>query len=197
MLYFVRHGATDWSEYKNEHGEKDPKFQGRTEVLLNQKGKEQARALAEQLKDIKFDRVICSPLGRAKQTCYLVYKGDVRVEIDERVIERDFGEFEGKTCHEFDFNSFCNRNLQQKYQRAETIQDVEKRVFSLLDELKKKPNQNVLIVSHGGVGCVLMSYFKGIPADGNYLSYILPHGQPLVLDFKELIKQKENDGRTM
>ena len=193
MIYFVRHGATDWNEHKNATGEKDPKFQGRIDIPLNQNGIKQAQVMEKILKDKQFDRVICSPLTRAKQTCALVYHGSVPVEFDERIIERDFGEFEGKTRNEFDYHSFCNRFSNQKYERAETIEDVEKRVFNLLDELSEKPNQDVLIISHGGVGCVLISYFKGIPENGDYTNFLLPHGQPLVLDFKELVKENNMD----
>ena len=194
MLYFVRHGSTDWNDHRNSAGEKAPKFQGRVDIPLNAKGIAQAQLMAEQLKDIKFDRVLCSPLKRAKQTCNLIYHGKVPVEIDERLIERDFGEFEGLTSADFDFADFCNRYPKQK-SRAESIPEVEKRVFSLLDELKKQPEQNVLIVSHGGVGCVLLSYFKGVPENGDYTAFLLPHGKPLVLDFDDLLKSKENDGR--
>ena len=108
MIYFVRHGSTDWNENKNEKGIKDPKCQGRADLDLNQKGISQALQTAEQLKGIKFDRVICSPLKRAKQTLEIIYSGNRPVEIDERVIERDFGEFEGLTRAEFDFNGFWN-----------------------------------------------------------------------------------------
>lgn len=101
------------------------------------------------------------------------------------LIERDFGEFEGLTRSEFDFNGFWNSNSRQEFERAETIRDVEKRVFELLDELKKKPNEDVLLVAHGGVGCVVMSYFKGKPKDGNYLTFEIPTGSPLILDFNK------------
>ena len=185
MIYFVRHGSTDWNENKNKNGERDPKCQGRADLDLNENGICQATQTAEQLKGVKFDRVLCSPLKRARQTLNIIYNGKTPVEIDNRIIERDFGEFEGFTRAEFDFNSFWNCNSNQVFKRAESIKDVEKRVFSLLDELKEEPNQNILIVSHGGVGCVLMSYFKGVPQDGNYLSFEIPNGKPLVLDFDE------------
>ena len=153
---------------------------------LNEKGIAQAKQTAEKLREIKFDRVICSPLKRAKQTLDIIYNGETTVEIDERVIERDFGEFEGLTRAEFDFAGFWNVNSKQKYRIAESIQDVEKRVFELIEELKENPSQHVLIVSHGGVGCVFISYFKGIPQDGNYLSFEIPHGQPLTLNFEKI-----------
>ena len=189
MIYFVRHGSTDWNENKNEKGIKDPKCQGRADLDLNQKGISQAQQTAEQLKGIKFDRVICSPLKRAKQTLEIIYSGNRPVEIDERVIERDFGEFEGLTRAEFDFNGFWNSNSSQNFKTAESIKDVERRVFALLEELKENPNQNILIVSHGGVGCIFMSYFNGIPVDGNYLSFEIPNGQPLTLNFEKMKEQ--------
>lgn len=184
MIYFVRHGATDWNENKNNLGIKDPRCQGRVDLELNEKGIQQAEQTAQQLSNVKFDRVICSPLKRARQTLDIIYKGNIPIEIDERVIERDFGGFEGLTRTEFDFNGFWNINSNQEFESTESIKDVEERVFSLLNELKEKPNQNVLIVSHGGLGCILTSYFKGIPEDGNYLCYEVSHGKPLILDFE-------------
>ena len=189
MIYFVRHGSTDWNDNINAQGQKEPKCQGRVDLDLNEKGVSQAKQTAEKLRGIKFDRVICSPLKRAKQTLDIIYKGEVSVEFDERVIERDFGEFEGLTREEFDFVDFWNVNSKQEFKIAESIKDVEKRVFALLEELKKKPNQNVLIVSHGGVGCVLMSYFNGIPVDGNYLSFEIQNGKPITFDFEKIKKQ--------
>ena len=124
-------------------------------------------------------------IKRAKQTLDLIYTGKTKVEIDDRIIERDFGEFEGLTRTEFDFYGFWNDNSEQQYKTAETIKDVENRVFALLKELGKDPNKNTLIVSHGGVGVVLMSYFKGVPQDGNYLHFEIPNGQPLILDFEK------------
>ena len=190
MIYFVRHGSTDWNENVNAQGVKEPKCQGRADLDINEKGKLQAEQTAQLLKNVKFDRVICSPLKRARHTLEIIYHGDIPIQIDERVIERDFGEYEGLTRAEFDFNGFWNINSNQKFERAESIKDVEVRVFSLLNELKENPNKNILIVSHGGVGCVLMSYFKGVPADGNYLSFEIPNGKPLILDFNEMTSQK-------
>ncbi len=189
MIYFVRHGATDWNENRNAFGEKDPKCQGRVDLPLNKKGVNEAEQTALELKGIKFDRVLCSPLLRAKQTCEIIYHGKTPVEIDERLIERDFGEFEGLTRKEFDFAGYWNANGNQKFVKAESIKDVEKRVFDLLNELNQHPNENVLLVSHGGVGCVLMTYFNGIPKDGNYLTFEMPHGKPQKVDFANL---KEN-----
>ena len=184
MIYFVRHGATDWNENLNEQGIKDPMCQGQVDIPLNEKGIKQALSAQENLRGIKFDRVICSPLKRAIQTCKIIFAGKVNMEIDDRLIERDFGEFEGLPRSQFNFKEFNNANT-QNFEHAETLQQVEERVFSLLDELRKRPKQNILIVSHGGLGCVFASYFKGYPPNGDYSLYELPHGKPTVFNFLE------------
>lgn len=190
MIYFVRHGATDWNDNLDENGKVCPKCQGRVDLPLNQHGIEQAKQTAQLLNNVNFSKVVCSPLLRARQTCDIIYKGSTPIEIDERVVERDFGEFEGLMRSEFDFAGFWDANSKQKYKKAESIAQVQKRVFALLDELKRKPNDDVLIVSHGGVGLIVLSYFFGVPADGNYLKFEMPHGKPMTLDFNDINKKK-------
>ena len=186
MIYFVRHGVTDWNENITADGRHSAKCQGRADIPLNENGIAQAKELAKSLNQIKFDKVICSPLTRTRQTCELILGSLDGVIFDERVIERDFGEFEGLTKEEFDFFGFCNKNSGMKFERAETVESIEKRVFSLLDELKKEPEQNVLIVAHGGVGCMFLSYFDGEPEDGDYKNFLVPHSKPIIRNFENI-----------
>lgn len=188
MLYFVRHGSTDWNENKNEKGEKAPKCQGRADIELNDLGILQAQATAKLLKDVNFSKVICSPLKRAKQTCEIINTSNVPVEYDNRIIEREFGEFEGLTTAEFDYNGFWNSINEVYGKNAETLQEMRDRVFDILDELEDFPNnENILMVSHGGVGIFVTEYFKGKPRNGDYLLYALPNGKPAIFDFQNPI----------
>ena len=187
MIYFVRHGVTDWNEYITPDGRHSAKCQGRADIPLNQNGVNQAKELANNLKNIKFDTVYCSPLTRTKQTCEIILGSLDGVIFDDRIIERDFGEFEGLTKEEFDFSGFCNKHSGIKLKTAETVESIEKRVFSFLDELKQQPYQNVLIVAHGGVGCMFISYFDGIPKNGDYnKNFYVPHSKPIIKDFKDI-----------
>lgn len=186
MIYFVRHGATNWNDNLDSNGNRSPKCQGRCDIPLNERGIKQAKETAQFLKGKKFKRVICSPLLRARQTCEIIYHGAIKVEYDDRVIERDFGEFEGLTRSEFDFYGFWNEKTRKKYKRAESLKDVKLRAYSLLKELRQNPDEDVLIVSHGGFGIVLVSYFNGVPEDGNYLCYEIPNGKPIVLDLSQV-----------
>lgn len=189
MIYFLRHGSTDWNENLNREGKKDPKCQGRCNLHLNDLGKKQALEVKEDLKNMKLDKIICSPLIRTKETLAIAYDGDAPIIYDNRIIERDFGEFEGLTRSEFDFNGFWNIYSNQNFNKAESIQDVQNRVFNLLDELKDNSDENVLLVSHGGVGLILMSYFEGIPENGNYLNFELGTGKLKEFSFEKKLKR--------
>lgn len=182
MIYYVRHGATDWNDHVNERGEKAPRCQGLVDNELNARGIAQARDIAETLKGVKFSKVISSPLKRARQTCEIICDGSYDIEIEPRIIERDFGEFEGLTRDAFDFRGFWLEDFDREYDSAESIADVKKRVYELLDELKDVEG-DILIVAHGGVGLVFLSYFKGLPEDRCYTSYELPHGKALMVDY--------------
>ena len=59
----------------------------------------------------------------------------------------------------------------------------------MLDELRDNPNENVLIVAHGGVGLVLMSYFEGVPEDGDYLNFELGTGKLKEFSFERILKK--------
>ena len=85
MIYLTRHGQTDWNVQK--------KVMGRCDEPLNEKGREQAKQTKELLSDINFDLIICSPLLRAKETAQIINQDrNIKIEYDDRIIERDFGE---------------------------------------------------------------------------------------------------------
>ena len=88
MIYVIRHGQT---ALNSAHA-----LQGRSDAPLNETGEEQAREAARQLaaRGIVFRHVFSSPLQRAVQTAELVAPG-VPVQCDERLIEMDYGPYEG------------------------------------------------------------------------------------------------------
>ena len=86
MLYIIRHGQTDMNARRV--------LQSRSDLPLNDIGVEQAKEAAVRLRDIPFRKVYSSPLRRAVQTAELVAPG-VPITIDERLIEMDYGPYEG------------------------------------------------------------------------------------------------------
>ena len=130
MLYFVRHGQTDWNVAE--------KVQGTSDIELNETGIAQAEELAKELKDVDIDLIICSPLKRARKTAEIINKNkNCKLIVDEDFTERHFGEFEGKTRKEFPVADFWNYKENFKYQKAECIGDFFSRVYKALDRIKE------------------------------------------------------------
>ena len=87
-IYIIRHGQTEMNSRKV--------LQGRTDLPLNTEGAVQAAETAQMLNEmgICFDRVFSSPLIRAVRTAEILAPG-IEVETDDRLIEMDYGPFEG------------------------------------------------------------------------------------------------------
>ena len=162
-LYVIRHGETN--------GNVNKVLDGRRESPLNDNGKRQAGEAYEQLKDICFDMVFCSPLGRAIETMKIVTKERFPITIEQEVIERSCGEFEGMPFESMDRDKYWNYYDDTKYISVEPIKTLFDRVYNFLDDIKKDyKDKNVLIVTHNGVTKAIKCYFEGIPADGKLLN---------------------------
>jgi broad specificity phosphatase PhoE len=89
----VRHGRTEWNASR--------RFQGHTDVPLDDEGRTQAKALGVLLRDQRIDVAVSSDLGRAEETARLVLdRHDVVPKIDPAWRERRFGTWEGLTWEE-------------------------------------------------------------------------------------------------
>ena len=164
MLYVIRHGKTDWN-LKN-------KVQGRVDIPLNDFGIQEAIVTKKLLNQTKFYKIISSPLIRAKKTAEIISNYEIPIVTDSRIVERDFGEFEGLQKEEFDCSSFWNYSLNCHYNKAESVQQLLKRVYNFLDEYKKiYEKKDVLVVTHAGVITAICCYFKGIPKNNNIFTY--------------------------
>lgn len=167
MLFITRHGQTDWNVLH--------KVQGKANISLNAKGINQALQTKQKLESQKIDLIICSPLKRTKETAEIINSNrNIPIIYDEKISERDFGEFEGTEQENFDFEVFWSYYKNFKYQKAENIKDFFSRIYSRLDEIKSEyRNINVLLVTHGGVSIPVNCYFNGIPTEDNLLSLVL------------------------
>ena len=88
MLYIIRHGKTDWNV---RH-----KLQGRTDIPLNEEGRQMAETARKEYRDVHFDICFCSPLIRAKETAEILLRDrNIPILTDDRLMEMSFGCFEG------------------------------------------------------------------------------------------------------
>lgn len=90
-LYVVRHGETPWN--------REGRWQGHTDIALNDVGRAQAAELAERLLGLGLSRATASDLSRASETAQIVADrlGIGEITRDHRLRERGFGVFEGLT----------------------------------------------------------------------------------------------------
>ena len=159
-LYVARHGETDWNAQQ--------RLCGRTELPLNATGILQAEQLGKTLlaQNAKIERLIASPMIRTQQTAQIVARIlDVTVETDERLIEQNYGVFEGGDIHEPAFQE-NRRQFAVRYPGGESMMQVANRVYAFLEELKTQgATSGVLLVSHGGTCRVLNTYFEDVTND--------------------------------
>ncbi len=162
-LYITRHGKTQWNI--------ESRFQGVKDSPLVQTGIDDAKRLHDYLIDETFDYVYTSPLGRAKQTCKLIFENrDILIKEDKRILEMNFGCFEGmKTEDIFKEYGELYDNLWNHPEKftvcpggGETFRDVRNRVEDFISEMKTlKDDQKVFIVTHGMYFICLLGYLMG------------------------------------
>ncbi len=173
MLYLIRHGE---SEY-NRRG----LLCGRHDSPLTDNGRAAAVRAGEQLKDIPLDAAFCSPLRRAKETCRLVLSahGSPVPEIteDRRIIERNFGYFEGKPLDGTpDIDRRWDVHFDGSVYGMESLESMVARVRSFLQDLKERfSGKNVLAVSHNGTIRAFRLLLENYPPLGQ-LDSIAPLG---------------------
>jgi broad specificity phosphatase PhoE len=140
-LYLVRHGETEWNAAR--------RIQGRTDIPLNDTGREQARQAAELLARRRWQGVYTSPLGRAHETARIIAERlglDGVTDIDA-LVERDYGEAEGMGFDEIE--ALYPEGVRAPGQ--ETRDEVAARVVpALLQLAERHPGERLVIVSHGG-----------------------------------------------
>lgn len=168
VLYLVRHGET----LKNKYG----LVQGQTEADLSEKGISDAKKLSELVLSLNIDVVISSPLGRARDTAKLITDNKYPINIDDRIIERDWGLCEGVSIEEVDTVKCWNFYINTNDNRIECVQDFMKRISEFLEDIRFRYNdKNVLVVSHSAVLRAMHYVIKGIPEDGDMSKIDIPN----------------------
>lgn len=166
IIYFIRHGETDQNKKKC--------LQGRSDIELNEYGRELARKTAEGLKDVKFDMIFTSPLKRAAETAEII-RGDHEIPIipEDRLLEISFGAYEGLSFGKETYNipdpDFMNFfQAPEKYNippGGEHFEEVIKRTGDFLKELSQEEcyqDKTILLSTHGCALKALLANIKGI-----------------------------------
>ena len=137
-ICLVRHGQTDWNFQEI--------IQGREDIPLNEVGKKQASQSAAALQEETWDIIISSPLIRAQETANEIAKtvGLQSILLDERFVERNFGEASGKPVA-------AVRELiaEGKVEGMERDEEIVARCFAALEDVATTHfGKRIIIVAH-------------------------------------------------
>jgi broad specificity phosphatase PhoE len=163
LLYLARHAQTASSAVDS--------FNGRGELPLTERGREQARKLGERLSGIRFAAVVRSPLGRTRETAELVAPGVPHVVMEE-LTEIDYGAWEGLTPEEARardpklYDDWLADPATVAPPRGETAAQVAERVLAALRNIEiafEKAGKPVLGVSHKATLRILGASLTGAP----------------------------------
>ncbi len=141
-VVLVRHGES----YTNRNGILSSEL---NRYRLTEEGLEQARFTGEQLKGLKFDGIISSPVLRAVETANIINQYlNLEIKTDERAIESDFGEYNGKRIVDIPDKSRDELGM-------ESFDSQQTRMMGLINSF----DGNYIVVSHSfPIKCTL-SYF--------------------------------------
>lgn len=154
-LTLVRHALTDW----NANG----RLQGHLDCPLSEEGISQAEALGERVGSSEIDLLYSSPLQRAHDTARLAFPSAEAI-IEPRLMELDFGVFQGKTPLENRDHEAWGWWHQDPFDRrvpeGESYRDLTERVVSWLDDLPEVPH--IVALTHSGPIQMIIAHLMGV-----------------------------------
>lgn len=165
-IEFIRHGQTDLN--------KTGRIQGASvDAELNEAGRKLAIESAKNFDESEFDQVFTSPMKRAVETARIFTKDKKDIILDKRLIEFDYGEWDGKLLTEMkekypdaiDPWGKANGNYVKYAPHGESWSQLKKRCAEFITEIEEKySNEKILVVAHGTLIRMMIAY---LIADGN------------------------------
>lgn len=171
-FYFLRHGQTAW----NVEG----RFQGHTDIPLNETGLAQAHDAARILASCPIDLIVASPLIRACRTAEIVAeKLGKPLLFDDELKERPFGRFEGLVVSEVKAQFGLQpheRLVKHLPPDAEQWHETRARALRVIGRwLTDRPDETLLFVAHGGLFDALHELTFGTRLEPKHVPYHWRH----------------------
>jgi broad specificity phosphatase PhoE len=147
----IRHAETLWNL--------ESRIQGHRDSPLTDRGKKDTDGWGRKLRQISWDRIVGSDLGRAVETAAIINQHlQIPFETDNRLREQDWGEWTAESVAKIESEElpklaeakrtgwhFCPPGGEDRF-------NIWKRGHSaLMDAAKRRPGETILIVTHEGV----------------------------------------------
>lgn len=156
-LIVIRHGETVWNQ--------EMRFQGHGDSPLTVHGRAQAHALGKRLCAMPIDSLLCSDLGRTRETAAIIteYTGHT-IQLEPRLRERHYGVLEGLNAKEIleqhpgVYQALITENPDYEIPGGETHRQHYHKNTSVLEAwANENPGTTTAFVAHGGV---LENFFR-------------------------------------
>lgn len=178
--YFVRHGEIAANLRKI--------YAGRSPERLTEKGRRQAREIAEKLMNLGIDEIYCSPVARAMETAEIIGaildKGPILAEAFK---ELALGPWEGKSETEVqrdfpaEWQLWNTRPAELVLEGRETLGELLQRVLRGLESIQAQNGcRSVLVVTHVAIIRVLLLHWQARELN-LYKKISIPHGKIFLL----------------
>jgi ribonuclease H / adenosylcobalamin/alpha-ribazole phosphatase len=175
-FFLMRHGETKDNQQM--------RYIGTRNVPLVESGIRQAEQAAVAFSQIHIDKIIASSRRRTIETAGIVSSAcSIDLQIDDRLVEGSFGEWEGLTRDEVMHRSEEDVHILRRWEAdpgcappgGESIVSVQKRVVGLADELLKEfQGASIILVSHVGPIKALLAAVMDIPLQASRRLFLDP-----------------------
>lgn len=150
MILLARHGETEWN--------RERRFQGQIDVPLSDRGREQARELAERVRGEDVVALYASPLVRARETAEIVGAAlGLEPRLDDRFKETDVGSWGGRLKDDVEAEDADTWRRWQaagedwRFPGGESLAEQQRRVVAALVDVTQARELPALVVCHRGV----------------------------------------------
>lgn len=183
----VRHGQTYWN--------KAGKFQGQVNIPLNETGRIQAGASAEELAGQPIEVCFSSPLDRAMETAAIICRPHgLRPQANPLLLERNYGIYEGESF----LMAFANPghelysikdpvHYRDQVITVESYSQILQRAQRIIDEIMLPSAEKydcVLLAGHCDIFCALFSRLFEVPL-ADYWKQALPNAGYAIIDYAD------------
>lgn len=182
LVYFIRHGQTDWNAQR--------RFQGSQDIPLNEAGCTQAQAIASRFAGTKFSRIYHSPLKRAEKTAQILCEhSPAPLVCIPELCEVRMGCWEGMNFAQ------VKEEMPEEYARymadrkhvappgGESFLELQKRALEAMNVILRNETEDFAVVAHGAIFKALFCAYMHIDLD-HLNAFDVANGSVSVVDFK-------------
>lgn len=156
-FYICRHGET---ENNRAH-----RLSGWIDTPLTKQGIKDALSVATKLKDMKFDKIISSDLGRAFTSAYLISRKlsyTSEIERLQNLREVNYGNLGNQPYSAYPSEMTPHENANFVPTNGESLSQMQQRAMAAIKDLSSaNPNKSILLVAHDGTINAVRASFTG------------------------------------